>query len=205
MSRIGRMPVEIPAGVTATLNGNTLTVKGPLGTLTETFRPEINIAIEGNQIIVTRNSDEKEERSLHGLTRALINNMVVGVTKGYQKVLMIIGVGYKAVKQGKNLQMFLGHSLKPNGQPQDKFVIAETDSIKLEVPTDDEIKKQGIDKMTTEKVSSGMIVVVKGINKQEVGQTAAVIRGLRGPEPYHGKGVRYIDEYVRRKVGKTGK
>ncbi len=205
MSRIGRMPVEIPAGVTATLNGNTLTVKGPLGTLTETFRPEINIAIEGNQIIVTRNSDEKEERSLHGLTRALINNMVVGVTKGYQKVLMIVGVGYKAVKQGKNLQMFLGHSLKPNGQPQDKFVIAETDSVKLEVPTDDEIKKQGIDKMTTEKINSGMIVIVKGINKQEVGQTAAVIRGLRAPEPYHGKGVRYIDEYVRRKVGKTGK
>ena len=205
MSRIGRMPVEIPAGVTATLNGHTLTVKGPLGTLTETFRPEINIAIEGNQIIVTRNSDEKEERSLHGLTRALINNMVVGVTKGYQKVLMIVGVGYKAVKQGKNLQMFLGHSLKPNGQPQDKFVIAETDSVKLEVPTDDEIKKQGIDKMTTEKINSGMIVIVKGINKQEVGQTAAVIRGLRAPEPYHGKGVRYIDEYVRRKVGKTGK
>ena len=205
MSRIGRMPVEIPAGVTATLNGNTLTVKGPLGTLTETFRPEINIAIEGNQIIVTRNSEEKEDKSLHGLTRALINNMVVGVTKGYQKVLMIIGVGYKAVKQGKNLQMFLGHSLQPNGQPQEKFVIAETDSIKLEVPSDDEIKKQGIDKMTTEKISSGMIVVVKGINKQEVGQMAAVIRGLRGPEPYHGKGVRYIDEYVRRKVGKTGK
>ena len=205
MSRIGRMPVEIPAGVTATLNGHTLTVKGPLGTLTETFRPEINIAIEGNQIIVTRNSDEKEEKSLHGLTRALINNMVVGVTKGYQKVLMILGVGYKAVKQGKNLQMFLGHSLKPNGQPQDKFVIAETDSIKLEVPSDDEIKKQGIDKLTTEKINSGMIVIVKGINKQEVGQTAAVIRGLRGPEPYHGKGVRYIDEYVRRKVGKTGK
>ena len=205
MSRIGRMPVEIPAGVTATLNGNTLTVKGPLGTLTETFRPEINIEIEGNQIIVTRNSDEKEERSLHGLTRALINNMVVGVTKGYQKVLMIIGVGYKAVKQGKNLQMFLGHSLQPNGQPQDKFVIAETDSIKLEVPSDDEIKKQGIDKMTAEKINSGMIVIVKGINKQEVGQMAAVIRGLRGPEPYHGKGVRYIDEYVRRKVGKTGK
>ena len=205
MSRIGRMPVEIPAGVTATLNGHTLTVKGPLGTLTETFRPEINIAIEGNQIIVTRNSDEKEERSLHGLTRALINNMVVGVTKGYQKILMIIGVGYKAVKQGKNLQMFLGHSLKPNGQPQDKFVIAETDSIKLEVPSDDEIKKQGIDKMTAEKINSGMIVIVKGINKQEVGQTAAVIRGLRAPEPYHGKGVRYIDEYVRRKVGKTGK
>ena len=205
MSRIGRMPVEIPAGVTATLNGNTLTVKGPLGTLTETFRPEINIAIEGNQIIVTRNSEEKEDKSLHGLTRALINNMVVGVTKGYQKVLMIIGVGYKAAKQGKNLQMFLGHSLQPNGQPQDKFVIAETDSIKLEVPSDDEIKKQGIDKMTTEKISSGMIVVVKGINKQEVGQMAAVIRGLRGPEPYHGKGVRYIDEYVRRKVGKTGK
>ena len=206
MSRIGRMPVEIPAGVTATLNGNTLTVKGPLGTLTETFRPEINIAIEGNQIIVTRNSDEKEERSLHGLTRALINNMVVGVTKGYQKVLMIIGVGYKAVKQGKNLQMFLGHSLMPgSGLPQEKFLMQDTDTIKLSVPNDDEIKKAGIDKMTTEKINSGMIVIVKGINKQEVGQTAAVIRGLRAPEPYHGKGVRYIDEYVRRKVGKTGK
>ena len=205
MSRIGRMPVEIPAGVTATLNGNTLTVKGPLGTLTETFRPEINIAIEGNQIIVTRNSEEKEDKSLHGLTRALINNMVVGVTKGYQKVLMIIGVGYKAVKQGKNLQMFLGHSLQPNGQPQDKFVIAETDSIKLEVPSDDEIKKQGIDKMCSEKVTAGMVIIVKGIDKQAVGQMAAVIRGKRPPEPYHGKGVRYIDESVRRKAGKTGK
>ena len=206
MSRIGRMPVVIPAGVTIQVaDGNVVTVKGPLGTLVQQFSERMTITVNGNEAVVTRPTDEKDDRAVHGLTRALLQDMVTGVSVGYKKVLMIIGVGYKAVKQGKNLQMFLGHSLKPNGQPQDKFVIAETDSIKLEVPTDDEIKKQGIDKMTTEKINSGMIVIVKGINKQEVGQTAAVIRGLRGPEPYHGKGVRYIDEYVRRKVGKTGK
>ena len=206
MSRIGRMPVEIPAGVTVTINGNVVTVKGPKGTLTETFSDRMNIALEGNQVIVTRPTDEKEDRSVHGLTRALLQNMVTGVSQGYKKVLMIIGVGYKAVKSGKDLQLFLGHSLMPGvGTPQAKYIISDTDTVKISVPTEAEIKAQGIDKMTTEKVNSGNIVVVEGINKQEVGQMAAVIRSKRAPEPYHGKGVRYIDEYVRRKAGKTGK
>ena len=206
MSRIGRMPVEIPAGVTVTVNGNVVTVKGPKGTLTESFNERMNIAVEGNQVVVTRPTDEKEDRSVHGLTRALIQNMVTGVSQGYKKVLMIIGVGYKAVKSGKDLQLFLGHSLMPGvGTPQAKYIISDTDTVKISVPTEAEIKAQGIDKMTTEKVNSGNIVVIEGINKQEVGQMAAVIRGKRPPEPYHGKGVRYIDEYVRRKAGKTGK
>ncbi len=207
MSRIGRMPVALPAGVTVQIaEGNHITVKGPLGTLERTFNERMNFTQEGNEILVTRPTDEKEDRSIHGLSRALLQDMVTGVSQGYQKVLMIIGVGYKAVKQGKNLQLFLGHSLMPGtGLPQEKFIISDTDSIKLEVPTEDEIKKAGIDKMTTEKVSSSMIVVVKGIDKQEVGQMAAVIRGKRPPEPYHGKGVRYINENVRRKAGKTGK
>ena len=206
MSRIGRMPVEIPAGVTVTVNGNVVTVKGPKGTLTDSFNERMNITVEGNQVIVTRPTDEKEDRSVHGLTRALIQNMVTGVSQGYKKVLMIIGVGYKAVKAGKDLQLFLGHSLMPGvGTPQAKFIISDTDTVKISVPTEAEIKAQGIDKMTTEKVNSGNIVVIEGANKQEVGQMAAVIRGKRPPEPYHGKGVRYIDEYVRRKAGKTGK
>ena len=146
------------------------------------------------------------EVSLKSTEGALHGDVVIGVSQGYQKVLMIIGVGYKAVKTGKTLQLFLGHSLMPGtGLPQEKFIMQDTDSIKLEVPTEDEIKKAGIDKMTTEKVSSSMIIVVKGIDKQEVGQVAAVIRSKRPPEPYHGKGVRYIDENVRRKAGKTGK
>ena len=207
MSRIGRMPVVIPAGVTIQIaDGNVVTVKGPLGTLVQQFSERMTITVEGNQALVTRPTDEKEDRSIHGLTRALLQDMVVGVSQGYKKVLMIIGVGYKAAKQGNNLLLYLGHSLMPKtGLPQDKFIIPETDTVKLEVPSEDEIKKQGIDKMTTEKVSSTMIIVVKGINKQEVGQMAAVIRGKRPPEPYHGKGVRYIDETVRRKAGKTGK
>ena len=206
MSRIGRMPVEIPAGVTVTVNGNNVTVKGPKGTLTENFSERMTITVEGNQVLVARPTDEKEDRSVHVLTRALIQNMVTGVSQGYKKVLMIIGVGYKAVKTGKDLQLFLGHSLMPSvGTPQAKFIISDTDTVKLSVPTEAEIKAQGIDKMTTEKVNSGNIIVVEGVNKQEVGQMAAVIRGKRPPEPYHGKGVRYIDEYVRRKAGKTGK
>ena len=206
MSRIGRMPVEIPAGVTVTVNGNNVTVKGPKGTLTNSFSERMNIAVEGNQIIVTRPTDEKEDKSLHGLTRALVQNMVTGVHTGYKKVLMIIGVGYKAVKTGKDLQLYMGHSLMPQvGTPQAKFILSDTDTVKLSVPNDNEIKAQGIDKMTTEKINSGLIIVVEGIDKQEVGQMAAVIRGKRPPEPYHGKGIRYIDEYVRRKAGKTGK
>ena len=206
MSRIGRMPVEIPAGVTVTVNGNTVTVKGPKGTLTETFSDRMTIALEGNQVLVTRPTDDKEDKSLHGLTRALLQNMVTGVSQGYKKVLMIMGVGYKAVKTGKDLQLYLGHSLMPGkGTPQEKFIISDTDTVKLSVPNEAEIKAQGIDQMTTEKVNGGIIIVVEGINKQEVGQMAAVIRGKRPPEPYHGKGIRYIDEYVRRKAGKTGK
>ena len=206
MSRIGRMPVEIPAGVTVTVNGNNVTVKGPKGTLTDNFSERMTITVEGNQVLVQRPTDEKEDRSVHGLTRALIQNMVTGVNQGYKKVLMIIGVGYKAVKAGKDLQLFLGHSLMPGvGTPQAKYIFSDTDTVKISVPTEAEIKAQGIDKMTTEKVNSGNIVVIEGVNKQEVGQMAAVIRGKRPPEPYHGKGVRYIDEYVRRKAGKTGK
>ena len=206
MSRIGRMPVEIPAGVTVTVNGNTVTVKGPKGTLTDSFNARMTIAVEGNQVLVTRPTDEKEDKSLHGLTRALIQNMVTGVSQGYKKVLMIIGVGYKAVKTGKDLQLYVGHSLMPGkGTPQEKFIISDTDTVKLSVPNEAEIKAQGIDQMTTEKVNGGIIIVVEGANKQEVGQMAAVIRGKRPPEPYHGKGIRYIDEYVRRKAGKTGK
>ena len=206
MSRIGRMPVEIPAGVTVTVNGNTVTVKGPKGTLTQSFSERMTIAVEGNKVLVTRPTDEKEDRSLHGLTRALVQNMVTGVHTGYRKVLMIIGVGYKAVKTGKELQLYMGHSLMPGkGTPQQKYIISDTDTVKLSVPNENEIKAQGIDKMTTEKINGGLIIVVEGIDKQEVGQMAAVIRGKRPPEPYHGKGIRYIDEYVRRKAGKTGK
>ena len=206
MSRIGRMPVEIPAGVTVTVNGNNVTVKGPKGTLTDNFSERMTITVEGNQVLVQRPTDEKEDRSVHGLTRALIQNMVTGVSQGYKKVLMIIGVGYKAVKTGKDLQLYVGHSLMPGkGTPQEKFIISDTDTVKLSVPNEAEIKAQGIDQMTTEKVNGGIIIVVEGANKQEVGQMAAVIRGKRPPEPYHGKGIRYIDETVRRKAGKTGK
>ena len=206
MSRIGRMPVEIPAGVTVTVNGNTVTVKGPKGTLTESFNDRMTIAVEGNQVLVTRPTDEKEDRSVHGLTRALIQNMVTGVSAGYRKILLIIGVGYKAVKVGKDLQLFVGYSLMPGtGVPQAKYIISDTDTVKISVPTEAEIKAQGIDKMTTEKINGGIVIVVEGANKQEVGQMAAVIRSKRAPEPYHGKGIRYIDETVRRKAGKTGK
>jgi large subunit ribosomal protein L6 len=206
MSRIGRMPVEIPAGVTVTVNGNTVTVKGPKGTLTESFSERMTIAVEGNQVLVTRPTDEKEDRSVHGLTRALIQNMVTGVSQGYKKILLILGVGYKAVKSGKDLQLYVGYSLMPGkGTPQAKYIISDTDTVKISVPTENEIKAQGIDQMTTEKVNGGIVIVVEGANKQEVGQMAAVIRGKRPPEPYHGKGIRYIDEYVRRKAGKTGK
>ena len=186
MSRIGRMPIVVPAGVTVTIaEGNVVTVKGKLGTLTEKFSEKITIKQEGNEILVTRSSDEKEDRSLHGLTRALVNNMVVGVTEGYTKTLEVVGVGYKVAKQGNKLQLFLGHSLV-NGLPQEKFIIAEPEGVTFEVPNPNTI-------------------VVKGYNKQVVGQIAAVIRSKRPPEPYHGKGVKYSDEYIRRKAGKTGK
>ena len=206
MSRIGRMPVEIPAGVTVTVNGNTVTVKGPKGTLTDTFSERMTISVEGNQVLVQRPTDEKEDKSVHGLTRALLQNMVTGVSQGYKKVLLILGVGYKAVKSGKDLQLYVGYSLMPGkGTPQAKYIVSDTDTVKISVPNEAEIKAQGIDQMTTEKVNGGIVIVVEGANKQEVGQMAAVIRSKRAPEPYHGKGIRYIDETVRRKAGKTGK
>ena len=186
MSRIGRMPIAVPANVTVTIaDGNVVTVKGPLGTLTEKLSTKLTIAQENNEIVVTRHSEEKEDKSLHGLSRALIANMVEGVTNGYTKTLEVVGVGYKVAKQGKTLQLFLGHSLV-NGMPQEKFLITEPDGITFEVPNPNTI-------------------VVKGYDKQAVGQIAAVIRSKRPPEPYHGKGVKYSDEYIRRKAGKTGK
>ncbi len=190
MSRIGRMPITVPAGVTVTIaDNNTVTVKGPLGTLTETFSARMSIKQEGAELTVTRPTDEKEDRSLHGLTRALLNNMVVGVTEGYTKTLEIVGVGYKVVLQGTTLQLYLGYSLEANGQPQEKYCIKAPEGIKFEVP----------DKMAVP------TIIIKGIDKQLVGQIAAVIRSKRPPEPYHGKGVKYQNEVIRRKVGKTGK
>ena len=187
MSRIGRMPIAIPAGVTVTIDeGNLVTVKGKLGTLTEKLSDRMTIKVEGNEILVTRPTDEKEDRSLHGLTRALLFNMVEGVTNGFSKKLEIVGVVYKVVKQGKNLQLYLGHSLVSTGLPQAKFLIPEADGITYDVPDSNTI-------------------IVKGIDKQKVGQAAAVIRGKRPPEPYHGKGVKYADEHIRRKAGKAGK
>ena len=190
MSRIGRMPIAVPAGVTVTIaDDNTVTVKGPLGTLTEKFNARMSIKLEGAELIVTRPTDEKEDRSAHGLTRALLNNMVVGVTQGFSKTLEIIGVGYKAAKVGKTVELYLGHSLRSNGKPQEKFCITEPEGITLDV---------------NEKAVP-ITIVVKGIDKQAVGQTAAVIRSKRPPKPYHGKGVKYSDERIRRKAGQTGK
>ena len=190
MSRIGRMPITVPAGVTVTIaENNVVTVKGPLGTLTESFNSRMMIKLEGNELIVTRPTDEKEDRSLHGLTRALLNNMVVGVTQGFSKTLEIIGVGYKAAKVGKTVELYLGHSLLANGKPQAAYCITEPEGITLEV---------------AEKAVP-ITITVKGIDKQAVGQMAAVIRSKRPPEPYHGKGVKYSDERIRRKAGKAGK
>ena len=186
MSRIGRMPIALPEGVSVSVdNANVVTVKGKLGTLTQQFNSRMKIAVEGNELTVTRPTDEKEDRSLHGLTRALLNNMVVGVSAGYAKKLEVVGVGYKVVKQGKQLQLYLGHSLV-KGLPQATLCVTEPEGITFEVPNPNTI-------------------VIKGINKQAVGQIAAVIRGKRPPEPYHGKGVKYADEHIRRKAGKTGK
>ena len=179
MSRIGRMPIVVPADVTVTVaDNNVVTVKGKLGTLTQQFSTRMTIKQEGNELIVTRPTDEKEDKSVHGLTRALLNNMVEGVSKGYTKNLEIVGVGYRVAKQGNKLVLNLGHS--------HSIEIFEENGVTFDVPNPNSI-------------------VVKGIDKQAVGQTAAVIRSKRPPEPYHGKGVRYTGEYVRRKAGKTGK
>ena len=177
MSRIGRMPIEIPAGVTVSQNEHTLTVKGAKGELTRTFHPDINITVENNVITVTRPSDGKEHRSLHGLTRALVANMVTGVHEGFTKTLEINGVGYRAAKQGNKLALTLGFS-----HPVEMEAPA---GITIEVPAPNKI-------------------VVTGADKEVVGAVAADIRKWRKPEPYKGKGIRYEGEVVRRKAGKAG-
>ena len=179
MSRIGKMPIAIPAGVTVEVaENNKVTVKGPKGTLERVLAPELTIKMEDGQIVVERPNDLKRIKSLHGLTRTLINNMVVGVTNGYEKVLEVNGVGYRAAKQGKTLALTLGYSHPVN----------------MDDP-------EGI---TTE-VDGQNKIIVKGIDKEKVGQYAAEIRDKRRPEPYKGKGIKYADEVIRRKVGKTGK
>lgn len=179
MSRIGNKHIDIPAGVTVKIDeGNTVTVKGKLGTLTQTFKPQMKINVEGSVMTVERTDDTVESNALHGLTRTLLNNMVVGVTDGFKKELEIVGVGYRASKAGKTLTLNLGHS--------HPILIEEKDDITFEVPNANSI-------------------IVKGIDKQNVGQVASQIRSKRPPEPYHGKGVKYIDEKIRRKAGKTGK
>ncbi len=178
MSRIGKAPIQIPEKVEINVKDNVVEVKGPLGTLSETISKSMKIEIENNELKVIRPNDSKTNRSLHGLSRTLINNMVIGVTEGYKKELKIEGVGYKAFKKGKVLELQLGHSHPIN--------MEDPEGITVEVPADTQI-------------------IVKGINKALVGNYAAKIRNWRKPEPYKGKGVRYVDEYVRRKEGKTGK
>jgi large subunit ribosomal protein L6 len=178
MSRIGKKPIEIPAGVTVTLNNSTVTVKGPKGELTRTFNPDIEIKVEENVINVSRPSDVKEHRALHGTTRAVIANMVEGVSKGFERGLELIGVGYRAQKQGTKLVLSVGYSHPVEIEPET--------GLEIEVPANTK-------------------VIIKGTDKERVGALAANIRGVRPPEPYKGKGIRYEGEFVRRKEGKTGK
>ena len=178
MSRIGRMPITVPAGVTVNVaDGNVVTVKGPKGELTRALHAEMIIKQEGNTITVGRPSDDKLHRSLHGLTRTLLNNMIVGVTDGFKKELDVNGVGYRVAKEGKNLVMNLGFS--------HQVIVPEIEGITIDVPGPNKI-------------------IVSGCDKQTVGQFAAEIREKRPPEPYKGKGIKYTDEVIRRKVGKTG-
>jgi len=178
MSRIGKKPITIPAGVDVKLDGSKVTVKGPKGELSNTFNPDIAIAVEGTEIVVTRPSDDKNHRALHGLTRTLIANMVEGVTNGYKKELEVNGVGYRVQKQGKDLVMNLGYS--------HQVIMSEIPGITIEVPAPNKI-------------------VISGADKQMVGQFAAEVREKRPPEPYKGKGIKYVDEYIRRKEGKAAK
>ena len=178
MSRIGRKPIAIPAGVEVAVDGHTVTVKGPKGTLTETFHPDMQIAVEAGNVVVTRPSEDKMHKSLHGLTRTLVSNMITGVNTGFKKELEINGVGYRAAKQGTNLVMNLGYS--------HQVIIPEIDGITIEVPAPNKIN-------------------VLGADKQKVGQFAAEIREKRPPEPYKGKGIKYINEVIIRKEGKAAK
>ena len=179
MSRIGRLPITIPQGVTVTVDAtNVVTVKGPLGQLSQPINKDITVSVEGDILTVTRPTENKVHKSLHGLSRTLVNNMVEGVTKGYEKKLKIVGVGYRAAKNGNNLDLTLGFS--------HPVQMVDPEGITVEVPTQTDI-------------------IVKGIDKQAVGNYAAKIREWRQPEPYKGKGIRYENENVRRKEGKTGK
>lgn len=179
MSRIGKKPIAIPAGVTVDVApGNLVTVKGPKGTATQQLNKNIIIKVEGSTVVVERPDETTESNALHGLTRTLVNNMVVGVTEGYSKKLEIVGVGYRAAKSGKTLTLNLGHS--------HPITFEDTADITFEVPQSD-------------------VVIVHGIDKQTVGQVAAQVREKRPPEPYLGKGVKYADERIRRKAGKAGK
>ena len=178
MSRIGKMPIPVPSGVDFKLEGNKVTVKGPNGTLSRELHKDMIVKFENGEVTVTRPSDVKEHRALHGLTRTLIANMVEGVTNGFTKELEVLGVGYRVAKQGKDLVMNLGYS--------HQVIMSENDDIKIEVPDPNKIK-------------------IIGIDKQKVGQFAAEVREKRPPEPYKGKGIRYVGEYVIRKEGKTGK
>lgn len=178
MSRIGRQPIAVPAGVDVKIDGSTVTVKGPKGTLTKTVHSNMNIAMENGEIKVTRPDESNLNKSLHGLTRTLINNMVIGVTEGYSKELEVNGVGYRAAKQGKDLVLNIGYS--------HQVIIPEADGISIEVPSPNKI-------------------VISGPDKQMVGQFAAEVREKRPPEPYKGKGIKYADEHIRRKEGKAGK
>ncbi len=177
MSRIGRLPVAIPAGVDVKMNGNEVTVKGPKGTLTQVFHPDMVIEKEGDEIHIKRKSDLKKDKALHGLTRSLLKNMVTGVTEGFSKALEINGVGYRAQKQGNKLILTLGYS-----HPVE---MVEPAGITIDVPAQNQI-------------------IVRGIDKQAVGEVAAKIREKRPPEPYKGKGVKYVNEVILRKEGKTG-
>lgn len=176
MSRIGKNPVAIPSGVDVSLSGDVITVKGPKGSLTQNLHEGITVAVEGDEVVVSRPDEGRQARELHGLYRTLVNNMVIGVTDGYSKKLEIVGVGYRVAAQGKGLKLQLGFS--------HDVVIDPIDGIEFEVPSQTEI-------------------VVKGISKQHVGQVAANIRKLRPPEPYKGKGVKYADETIMRKAGKA--
>lgn len=177
MSIIGRAPIAIPAGVTVTVDGTTVTVKGAKATLTRDVHPNMTVKVEGSEILVTRPDDEKQNRALHGLTRSLIHNMVVGVTEGFKKELDVNGVGYRVAKQGKDLVMNLGYS--------HQVTMSEIEGITIECPTANKI-------------------IISGPDKQKVGQFAAEVREKRPPEPYKGKGIKYVDEHIRRKEGKTG-
>ena len=178
MSRIGNKPITVPAGIDVTIDGQKITVKGPKGTLTREINSNMKVALDGNVITVTRPDDEPENRSLHGLTRTLIANMIEGVLNEYKKELQIVGVGYRAQKQGNKLVMNLGYS-----HPVE---IEQPEGITFDVP-------------------NANTIIVRGIDKEVVGQTAAVVRTKRPPEVYHGKGIKYADEHIRRKEGKAGK